>query len=115
MGAETRLQFRWLMTSFDECTECDLHLSRYESAGLALAKVQNALDIAERLRDIAAVRQLVLGLRDETERFREAQSRLGRHRSVHRNHSRLQLFPGHGASRRAAPQTVEMPSFVPAA
>lgn len=68
-----------------ECLECDLLLSRYESATFELARIHNALDIAERIGDGQVSRKLRLEAYDAAERKRIARSALARHRELTHN------------------------------
>lgn len=66
-----------------DCIECDMLLSRYESTTFELARIHNALDIAERMRDRQAIRKLTLEAYEVAERKRTARSALLRHQALH--------------------------------
>ncbi len=79
----------------DECIECDILLGQYESATFDLARLQNALETAERLRDGESIRRLTRAMDDTAHRQKSAGAILKRHRRGH-------LSPGTAAAPRAS-------------
>ena len=85
----------------DQCVQCDVLLSLYESATFELAKIHNQIDTAEHGQDRALTRQLTLQAYEVAERLRRARSTLARHRETdHNDVSRLALSVSDPSSNR---------------
>src|SRR5579871_4260070 len=69
-----------VMKATSECTACELFESRYEAATFDLARIHNALDIAEHLRDRDSIRKLTLEAFAISDRKRAARASYVRHR-----------------------------------
>lgn len=76
-----------IITPPPTCTECDMYLSRYESATFDVARVYNALGIAERMNDWETVESL----QHEYQGLLDKQTRAQRVFFTHQNRHRTTL------------------------
>lgn len=67
------------------CVQCDILVSRYESASFELAKIHSDMDAAECQYDKAVSRRLTLQAYEAADRRRKARSALARHQDTDHN------------------------------
>jgi hypothetical protein len=89
-------------TAEHQCTECEILESRYEAAVFELARIHNALDIAERLRDRDSIRKLTLEAFERASRKRAARASYVKHREECHCQSRAPADAAAHADDRAA-------------
>ena len=65
-----------------DCADCDNLLSHCESLTFSTARVENSLDIAERLYDVAAVARFTAELQRLAARQQDAREALSHHRDA---------------------------------
>jgi len=71
-----------MSSTSSECLECDRLLSQYEAATFEQARVHNALEIANHIRDRAVTRRLTLEAYEVTARRRNARAALAEHHEL---------------------------------
>ncbi|HTA43218.1 MAG TPA: hypothetical protein VK789_12270 [Bryobacteraceae bacterium] len=65
-----------------DCADCDNLLSHYESLTFSVARIENCLEIAERMYDLDAVQRLTAEVRHLAARQKEVRTALVRHRDT---------------------------------
>ncbi|HTA44455.1 MAG TPA: hypothetical protein VK789_18525 [Bryobacteraceae bacterium] len=70
-------------SALPHCIDCDIYLSRYESATFDLVKIANALDLAEHRYDPESVQQLRREYQNALEKQAHAQGIFTEHQSSH--------------------------------
>ena len=65
-----------------DCADCDNLLSHYESLTFSVARIENCLEIAERMYDVDAVQRLKVEVQQLTARQQNVRGALARHRDA---------------------------------